>query len=115
MDIHGVDPEFLSKFEEEFKEYQDSAEKTKASRRKRRRGRGSQTPPPRRSSRKRPRPHSSTKEKAPSGLPSVAWESPSKPPEDEPEFERLDEITLRVLKPIDPVAPSIEIFFIIYT
>ena len=30
MDIHGVDPEFLSKFEEEFKEYQDSAEKTKA-------------------------------------------------------------------------------------
>ena len=94
MDIHGVDPEFLSKFEEEFKEYQDSAEKTKASRRKRRRGRGSQTPPPRRSSRKRPRPHSSTKEKAPSGLPSVAWESPSKPPEDEPEFERLDEITL---------------------
>ena len=100
-DVRGVDPDFLSKFEEEFKDFQETVKQKKLfkkTNKQKSRRRGSQTPPPRKS-RKRPRPHSSsnkTSNPRGNGLPSVAWESPEKKSDEqsEPEFERMDDITL---------------------
>ena len=89
-DVKDVDPEFLSRFEEEFKEHQDSVRKKKRARSFRHR-KGSQTPgpsslttPQRRKKRKRP--HSTKQEKG-EQLPNVAWGTPRKDEEDPPHKE----------------------------
>jgi ankyrin repeat protein len=100
-DVKDVDPEFLSRFEEEFKEHQDSVRKKKRARSFRHR-KGSQTPgpsslttPQRRKKRKRP--HSTKQEKG-EQLPNVAWGTPRKdeedPPHKEENTERLTDMEL---------------------
>ena len=98
-EVTGVDLTFLSKFEEEFKEHQDSVRKKKRSKFFKHR-KGSQTPgpvskttPQRRKKRKRP--HSSKQEKV--ELPNVAWGTPRKSDESTKEdtaSERMSDVEL---------------------
>ena len=98
-DVEGVDADFFAKFEEEFKEHQDSERKKKRTKPFRSR-KGSQTPPAHSSkkSRKRARPQTTKKEPAKGNkLPNVAWGTPSKGGmmEDvDSEFERLTDVEL---------------------